>query len=302
MTAWAAGSMSRRAWVEQIMGMPVSLHLRGPRAAGDSAVEQLVTALFAHLRAVDALFSTYRADSEIMRLNRGELRLDACDPLVQEVADLCAEATRRTDGYFSAELPAPGHPTGTGTTAGTGTAAGASAGRRWFDPSGLVKGWAVERAAARLTAIDGHDYYLSAGGDIAAYVADPVSPAWNVGICDPFDSTRVLATVPVRSGGVATSGSAARGAHIMNPRTGRPASSDLLAVTVTGPSLMWADVYATAAFARGSDALAWLAGLDRTAALVVTADGARHATPGFGGAEPARRSTSDGQRQPTADK
>ncbi|WP_322753797.1 FAD:protein FMN transferase [Frankia sp. Cas3] len=272
MTAWVAGSMSRRAWIEQIMGMPVSLHLRGPRAHGDPEVERIVAEVFAELRMVDALFSTYRADSEIMMLNRGELALSGCDRLVQEVADLCADATERADGYFSAQLPAPD----------AGAEAVAGAGRRWFDPSGLVKGWAVERAAARLAAIDGYDHYLSAGGDIAAHVDDPASPAWNVGICDPLDSTRVLATLPVRCGGVATSGSAARGAHIVNPRTGRPAGSDLLAVTVTGPSLMWADVYATAAFARGADALAWLTSLDRTEALVVTADGTHRSTPGFG--------------------
>ncbi|WP_322762560.1 FAD:protein FMN transferase [Frankia sp. Cr2] len=272
MTAWVAGSMSRRAWIEQIMGMPVSLHLRGPRVLGDPDVERIVAEVFAELRMVDALFSTYRPDSEIMMLNRGELRLGDCNRLVQEVSDLCADAAGRTEGYFNAQLPAP--------DVGAGTRVGA--GRRWFDPSGLVKGWAVERAAARLAAIDGHDHYLSAGGDIAAHVDDPVSPAWNVGICDPLDSTRVLATLPVRSGGVATSGSAARGAHIVNPRTGRPAGSALSAVTVTGPSLMWADVYATAAFARGADALAWLTSLDRTEALVVTADGTHRTTPGFG--------------------
>ncbi|WP_322779630.1 FAD:protein FMN transferase [Frankia sp. Cas4] len=280
--------MSRRAWIEQIMGMPVSLHLRGPRAHGDPGVERIVAEVFAELRMVDALFSTYRADSEIMMLNRGELALSGCDRLVQEVADLCADATERTDGYFSAQLPAPDAgavavaEAGAVAVAEAGAGAGAGAGRRWFDPSGLVKGWAVERAAARLAAIDGHDHYLSAGGDIAAHVDDPASPAWNVGICDPLDSLRVLATLPVRCGGVATSGSAARGAHIVNPRTGRPAGSDLLAVTVTGPSLMWADVYATAAFARGADALAWLTSLDRTEALVVTADGTHRSTPGFG--------------------
>jgi thiamine biosynthesis lipoprotein len=127
-----------------------------------------------------------------------------------------------------------------------------------FDPSGLVKGWAVERAATLLAGIDGCDYYLNAGGDMALGVASPDSPAWKVGIEDPRDPTRILAVRDVRSGGVATSGSAARGAHIVDPHTGNH-PSDLLSVTVIGPALLWADVYATAAFARGTDALDWLA-------------------------------------------
>ncbi|WP_250279605.1 FAD:protein FMN transferase [Frankia sp. Cppng1_Ct_nod] len=272
MTVRATGSPSRRAWVEQIMGMPVSVHVRGPRACVDPGVERIVADVFDGLRRVDALFSTYRPDSEIMRLNRGELRLRECNGLIREVADLCAEATERTDGYFTADLPVhdrstPGLP--------------AADRCRWFDPSGLVKGWAVERAARDLSAIDGHDYYLGAGGDIAAYVDDPMSPAWNVGVEDPLDRSRVLGALPIRSGGIATSGSAARGAHIINPRTGRPAGGDALAVTVVGPSVMWADVYATAAFARGADALTWLAGLEQTEGLIVAADGDYRSTPGF---------------------
>jgi thiamine biosynthesis lipoprotein len=82
----------------------------------------------------------------------------------------------------------------------------------------------------------------------------------------------VLDVAEVRSGAVATSGTAARGAHIRDPFTGTPATT-LLAVTVTGPSLLWADVYATAAFARGPGAAGWLAGLADHSALVVDGTG-----------------------------
>jgi thiamine biosynthesis lipoprotein len=226
--------VARRSWVEQIMGMPVSLHLRGPEVRADPDVPRMVAAVFEQLRDVDRLFSTYRADSEVSRLRRGELTVRECHPLVREVVGLCKQARERTDGYFDARLPGG------------------------FDPSGLVKGWAVERAASLLAGIDGCDYYLNAGGDMALGVASPDSPAWKVGIEDPRDPARILAVREVRSGGVATSGSAARGAHIVDPHTGnRP--GDLLAVTVIGPALLWADVYATAAFARGTDALGWLA-------------------------------------------
>lgn len=223
----------RRSWVAQIMGMPISVHLRGPDVVADPDIPSVVDVVFEQLREVDLLFSTYRADSEVSRLRRGELTLSQCHPLVREVVGWCEQARERTDGYFDAQLPGG------------------------FDPSGLVKGWAVERAATRLAAIKGCDYYLNAGGDMALGVASPDSPAWKVGIEDPRNPTRILAVREVRSGGVATSGTAARGAHILDPHTGGH-PDDLLAVTVIGPTLLWADVYATAAFARGADALHWL--------------------------------------------
>jgi thiamine biosynthesis lipoprotein len=230
----AGTEMTRRSWVEQIMGMPISLHLRGPGVDTDPGVPGVVAAVFEQLREVDRLFSTYRGDSEISRLRRGELTVPECHPLVRDVLGLCEQARERTEGYFDARLP------------------------DGFDPSGLVKGWAVERAATLLAEIGHCDYYLNAGGDMALSVASPGSPGWRIGIEDPRDPTRILAVREVRSGGVATSGTAARGAHIVDPHTGNH-PGDLLAVTLIGPTLLWADVYATAAFARGADAPRWLA-------------------------------------------
>jgi thiamine biosynthesis lipoprotein len=98
------------------------------------------------------------------------------------------------------------------------------------------------------------------------------TPPWRVGIEDPAERSRLLEVAVLRDGGVATSGIAARGAHIYDPFTGAPARG-LASVTVTGPSLLWADVYATAAFARGPGAAEWLSGLDGWSALVVGAAG-----------------------------
>jgi thiamine biosynthesis lipoprotein len=239
----------RRSWVEQVMGMPISLHLRGPEVGTDPDIPGVVAAVFEQLREADRLFSTYRPDSEVSRLRRGELTVPECHSLVREVVGLCRQACELTDGYFDAWLPGG------------------------FDPSGLVKGWAVERAATLLAGIEGCDYYLNAGGDMALGVASPGSPAWKVGIEDPRDPTLIVTVRDVRSGGVATSGSAARGAHIVDPHTGKY-PDDMLAVTVIGPTLLWADVYATAAFARGADPVGWLAvrapGYE---ALVVDRDG-----------------------------
>jgi thiamine biosynthesis lipoprotein len=97
---------------------------------------------------------------------------------------------------------------------------------------------------------------------------------------DPDRPDRLIVAVDVAGGAVATSGSAHRGTHIVNPFTGSPATG-LSAVTVVGPSLTWADVYATAAVARGPEAVVWLDGLAGYEALLVAADGGLLATRGW---------------------
>jgi len=141
-----------------------------------------------------------------------------------------------------------------------------------LDPSGVVKGWAAERAAAALEALPDTDFCLSAGGDITCRTADPTGRPWRIGIEDPWDPTTLVAVVPLRTGAVATSGSAHRGAHIVDARTGR-APGGLASVTVIGRSLTVVDVDATAAFALGADGERWLAGRGHRAAFVVRADG-----------------------------
>jgi thiamine biosynthesis lipoprotein len=79
-------------------------------------------------------------------------------------------------------------------------------------------------------------------------------------------------SIPLRRGAVATSGTAARGQHIIDPATGA-AATGLRSASVIGASLTWADVYATAAFVRGGEAAAWMATLPDHAAVLVEQDG-----------------------------
>lgn len=239
----------RGAWVEQVMGMPVSVHLRG--ATLPRWRPAFLGEVFGELRRIDALLSTYRPDSQISRLAAGELTVTECDPLVGEVLELCEQARALTGGAFDPLLPAPG-------------------GDYVLDPSGLVKGWAVERAARRIGECFDGDYYVNAGGDIA--LESRSGAAWWIGVEDPRSSGGLLGVLPLTGGGVATSGTAHRGAHIVDPRTGR-AAGGLLSITITGPSLTSVDVLATAAFARGPECVDWLEGLDSHAALLVLSDG-----------------------------
>ncbi|HEV7208126.1 MAG TPA: FAD:protein FMN transferase [Mycobacteriales bacterium] len=197
----------------------------------------------------DAVFSTYRIDSAVSRLNRGEVSVDDCPADVARVLALCGQAAERTDGWFSA------------------WAGGV------LDPSGIVKGWAVQQASELLRAAGGSAHIVNGGGDIQS-----AGGPWRFGITDPQDSRRLLTVVGGVDLAVATSGSAERGNHILNPFTRRPAT-DLLSVTVVGPSLTDADVYATAAFAMGDAARDWLKTLEGYGALVVGRDGAMWRTP-----------------------
>ena len=233
------------------MGMPISLALRG-RHAASAAGREAWNAVIDELRGVDATFSTYRADSVISRLGRGELTTADCSADVLEVLALGREAEEQSDGAFSIELPA-------------------ADGSRRLDPSGVVKGWAVERASRLLRNLEDTDFCLSAGGDMTCHVADPDREAWRIGIENPHDPTSIIAVVPIRSGAVATSGGAHRGAHIIDPRGGRTPAA-LAAVTIIGASLTWADIHATAAFVHGHDAPTWLQDQPIRAGFLVWAD------------------------------
>jgi thiamine biosynthesis lipoprotein len=235
------------------MGMPVSLALRG-RHADDAVGAAAWAEAVAVLREVDQVFSTYRPDSVVSRLGRGEVDVADCPPQVAEVLGLGALAELESGGAFAVRRTGPD-------------------GVALLDPSGVVKGWAAERAAAPLRALPETDFCLSAGGDLLCRTLDPDGQPWRIGIEDPRDTARVLAVVPVSTGAVATSGTAHRGQHLVDARTGRPPSG-IASVTVIGNSLTWADIDATAAYALGQGAAAWLATRPGRTAFVVWADGA----------------------------
>jgi thiamine biosynthesis lipoprotein len=209
--------------------MPIGIDVRDavvPAGALDAA--------FAVMRRADQLFSTYRPDSEISRIDAGELRVDDASADVRNVLAECERLRVQTGGYFDARA--------------TGS----------LDPSGLVKGWAVERAHKTLVRAGIRHGCINAAGDVRVWGGHPDGRPLRVGIRDPLHADRISAVVEIHDGAVATSGAYERGDHIVDPHTGRPAR-DLLSVTVTGPELPTADAYATALFASGSAEADWLA-------------------------------------------
>jgi thiamine biosynthesis lipoprotein len=177
---------------------------------------------------------------------------------VREVLVRCAELRRRTRGYFDVHAASPAA----------------------VDPSGLVKGWAVDRSAAVLDEGGLRHYAIAAGGDVVVRGRSLPDDAWRVGIQNPTILDRLAKVVVASDLAIATSGAYARGDHVLDPHTGRPPEG-VLSVTVTGPDLGIADAYATAALAMGSDGPAWTLRLDGYEAMTILADERVLTTPGF---------------------
>ena len=231
--------------VEHVMGTAVSFDVRGERPA-PGAIDDAV----AWLHAVDAEFSTYRADSAVSRYARGELTRDEAGADLRWVIDRCERLRDETGGFFDAYA--------------TGS----------FDPSGLVKGWAVQRAADGLRMAGVQQLCINAGGDIVAS-----GRPWLVGIRHPLDAHALAAIVEADDLAVATSGLYERGGHIVGPAGRVP--EGVLSVTVVGPDLGIADAYATAALAMGVEGPAWTLGLEGYEAMTILADERVQTTPGF---------------------
>ncbi|MBA8947297.1 thiamine biosynthesis lipoprotein [Streptomyces calvus] len=244
----SAGTPAAVRHAEETMGTVFSFDVRGGEPA---AVRAALQAAVAELHRVDEVFSTYRDDSQVSRLARGELTLGECDPEVAEVLELAAEAERVSDGWFSPRY------------------------RGRLDPTGIVKGWAAERAARRIAGAGAAGVSVNGGGDVQLLGVPGADRPWRVGVSDPLRPGALAAVVSAAGAAelaVATSGTVERGEHIVDPRTGRSAVTDLVAVTVVAPRLTWADCWATAAFAMGSrGALGWLESLPDAEALLVTA-------------------------------
>ena len=242
--------------VEHIMGMPIVLDVRDEHI--DAGV---LDGMFDWLRWVDATFSTYKDDSEISRLNRGELALEHTHPDVVSVLDRCEQLRAETDGYFDVHAAASD----------------------LVDPSGLVKGWAVDRAAALLDEAGLRNYAVNAAGDMRLRGRAVPELYWRVGIQHPLELDQVARVIDTTDLAIATSGEYARGAHVFDPHTHRPPTG-ILSVTITGPDLATADAYATAAFAMGAErATHWTARLRGYEAMTILSDGRVLSTPGFGG-------------------
>ena len=247
------------------MGTVVSFSLQAAErttadgaAVPDLAAEAALERAEAKLRWVDDVFSTWKPQSPVSRLRRG-VQLDlAAPPEVAEVLDLCRKAREVSDGWFD-PWSMPGG----------------------LDPTGLVKGWAAERALDELKNAGVPAALINAGGDIAAYGRPAAGQPWRIGIRHPLAVDRLLLMVELDGpGAVATSGTYERGEHLIDPHTGAPAHG-LLSATVVGLDLAFADALATALFVSGGRLLERISRLAGYHGFTVSGDGVVRATRGL---------------------
>lgn len=177
-------------------------------------------------------FSLFRPGSELSRVNASPSAVLAVSPFFAATLQVALDAASDTGGLVDPALGAGVRLSGLLINRSPGIA---------LDLNGVVKALAVDEAASMLDGLG----FVSAGGDLA--VRGPVDVGLPGG-----------GAVKVVEGGLATSGTATRGRHLVDPRTGKPSESPWEQVTVSGATCLAADVAAKAAYLLGVDGPEWL--------------------------------------------
>jgi len=235
-----------------LMGMPITVDIGGAPGA-------LVPGVFDYFEQIDRRFSTYRTDSEISAINRGDVPVKDWSGEMMEMLALAERTRSETNGYFDIRK-ADGS----------------------LDPSGIVKGWAIRNAAEIVRQAGVCDFFIEAGGDIQSSGKNASGQDWSVGIRNPFKADEIIKVLYPRGRGVATSGTYARGQHIYNPHEPSDVVTDIVSLTVVGSDVLEADRFATAAFAMGRDGILFIEQTPGLEGYVVDINGRATPTSGFG--------------------
>jgi thiamine biosynthesis lipoprotein len=208
------------------------------QSVGGADLDRAMETVIEFCEDVDRDFSTYKDGSWVSRLRRGEIAIGDCPDDVRDVWDLCAAAKDLSDGAFDPWAVADG-----------------------FDPSGLVKGWAADKAADILVAAGVGHVQVNAAGDLALRggwfdsAAGVVKP-WSIGVVNPDNRAEIVKMYEITDGAIATSGTYERGAHIHDPLNGLIAIGAKSA-TVVGTEGWLCDAMATAVMVAGHDGAKW---------------------------------------------
>lgn len=234
------------------MGMTITVAVADPEGT-----QQHIDDVFAYFQHIDERFSTYKPTSEISQMNAGELHLEDYSDELREVLQLAELTRQQTSGYF--DILRNGR----------------------CDPSGLVKGWAIQNAAKLLLLQGLRNFFVDAGGDIAAYGKNPDSELWRVGIRNPYHHNEIIKVLQMQNCGVATSGTYLRGEHIYNPANAFQPANEIVSMTVIAPTIYDADRFATAAFAMGKKGISFIEQLPSFEGYMIDLHGTATATTGF---------------------
>lgn len=237
-----------------MMGMTITVEV-----ADEPVQENDLVKIFDYFDLVDKQFSVYRTDSEISKINRGEILEKDSSPEMKEVFALSEQTKKETNGYFDIKKP-----------------------NGLIDPSGLVKGWAIYKAAQILWADGFKNFFVDAGGDIQTSGVNGKGEPWTVGIRSPFNpETEIVKVLQLNGKGVATSGNYIRGNHVYNPLNKDEVLNDIISITVIGLNVYEADRFATAVFAMGKEGINFIENLAGFEGYAIDAKGIATMTTGF---------------------
>jgi thiamine biosynthesis lipoprotein len=250
--------------IEICMGTTFKFAGRSPLSENET--NQVIFQACEILHEADRIFSLYKPESSLSQLARGEISIAKCPPVVDEIWEACEAWEKITDGWFSAMTP-----------------------QNTFDPSGIIKTWAAQRAAEYVLETGIRDFTMNAGGDVWLSNELTVEKEWRIAISKSISIAapdhEILTVVDLRDTdfrALATSGSSERGSHIWDPKApGKEPSKDLLQVSVVASDLVTADVWATAGFAAGQRGVNLLNQAPGIEALFISANGELTATDNF---------------------
>lgn len=234
------------------MGMPVTINV-----VDKNVTDEDINEVFSYFHYIDGKFSTYKNNSEISKINRGEIEEKDFSREMKKIFSLCKKTKEETNGFFDISK------------------------NGILDPSGIVKGYAINEGANILKNKGYKNIYVEIAGDIQVFGKDESGNDWKIGIQNPFNLQEIVKVVNLSNKGIATSGNYLRGKHIYNPR-GKIKGDSFVSVSIIGSNVYEADRFATAIFAMGEEeGLKFLVTLDGFESYIIRKDKQAIYTPGF---------------------
>jgi len=234
-----------------IMAMPVTIQV-----IDRNIKEEDINEVFSYLHFIDKKFSTFKKDSEISQINRGQLKESGYSNDMRNILSLCQKTKTETNGFFDINN------------------------NGILDPSGLVKGYAINEGANILLKKGYKNIYVEIAGDIQVYGKNSDGNDWKIGIQNPFNLKEIIKVVSLSNKGIATSGNYLKANHIYSPKKNK-LIENIISVTVIGPNVYEADRFATAIFAMGESAFDFIVKLKNFESYIITKDKKAFYTLGF---------------------